>query len=527
MRVEEELRKIIAEVEQKARELSQQEFVDYYSEKILWDLYKRNPELSRQVDRYFRELARSKGVADEVIGAADIWDAIRGLSKEVYRNENIIITVLSSDLLSELDEKGREILKRFADFTQKRFPEKKLKVRIGRQPVSVADSKGFRIGLPNIDRPVEDMFPYLSDKIIPLFKELERKGISRRELWAFYDWFHELAHSLGITNEEEADLFVIKMAKKYFKDVMEEGGREGKIHPEPKEEAIVEKLAELIKEEKGGDKMEGDKKGVKGGRKRKELPKPEEVELTRGLPITFRDHLNVFGTPEAALAMMKQRCEAGHDFVCAAYIDQIEHYIERMMLEPNPNIRGPVMAMLYDIEFEVADWIDNAWSELSRKYELETSVSERGFTIYRFKGMPEEKMKAILKRKADELIRKFEDLLVERLGQERYMKIYDIRRKVRSESGAPLPPLAPTKEREVKAAEEEAKVKELEEILTFLKEEKKKARGEVEEEEKVEEKKAERVERAEEEELMAEVAKLKKLIEETEKCLKEKIEGKR
>ena len=168
--------------------------------------------------------------------------------------------------------------------------------------------------------------------------------------------------------------------------------------------------------------------------------KPSEVKLTSGPPITFGEHLEVYGTAEAALEMMKKRCEACHNWVCATYIDQIEHYIREMMLEPDPDARYPVMELLYEIEMDVADWIEQAWKELEQKYGLEKVSGET--EEYRLKGMPEAKMRAILKKKANEIIQKFEDLMYNRLGKDKYMKVYRIRKKVRDESNAPPPPVS-------------------------------------------------------------------------------------
>ena len=168
--------------------------------------------------------------------------------------------------------------------------------------------------------------------------------------------------------------------------------------------------------------------------------KPSEVKLTSGPPITFGEHLEVYGTAEAALEMMKKRCEACHNWVCATYIDQIEHYIREMMLEPNPDVRYPVMELLYEIEMDVADLIEQAWEELEKKYGIEKVDGES--EEYRLKGMSEAKMSAILKKKANEIIQKFEDLMYNRLGKEKYSKVYSIRKKVRDESNAPPPPVS-------------------------------------------------------------------------------------
>ena len=180
--------------------------------------------------------------------------------------------------------------------------------------------------------------------------------------------------------------------------------------------------------------------------------RPEDVELTSGPPITFKEHLDVFGTPEAALSVMKQRAEAGHDWVAATYIDQIEYYIKEMMLEPDADVRSPVMGMLYEVEMEVADWINDAWSELEKEYGIE-EVTVKGEAIVRLKGMPKEKQRAILKKKADELIQRFEELMLKRLGQDRYLSVQNIRRRVREMAAAPPPPMAMSKRKELEAKE--------------------------------------------------------------------------
>ena len=218
--------------------------------------------------------------------------------------------------------------------------------------------------------------------------------------------------------------------------------------------------------------------------------KPSEVKLTSGPPITFREHLEVYGSAEAALETMKKRCEACHNWVCATYIDQIEHYIREMMLETNPDIRGPVMEMLYEIETDVADWIDTAWRELESKYGIE-KVSGKQVVEYRLKGMPEAKMKAILRKKANEIIQKFEDLMYSRLGKDKYSEVYSIRYNVRNQANAPPPPVS--------------------RYLT----------GQITPEQTVTTERKERVERVEE--IKREISRLKKMISALEKELEKEV----
>jgi len=187
---------------------------------------------------------------------------------------------------------------------------------------------------------------------------------------------------------------------------------------------------------------------------------PEEVELTSGPPISFKEHLKVFGVPEVALEMMKKRCEACHDWVCAAYMDQIEHYIKRLMLEPSRGVREPTMVMLYEVDPDVAEMIDDAWDEIEREYGIE----------------PYEEARAILNRKARELIEKFEDMMLDRLGHEKYTNVQSIRREVRSiaakrkpkrkvRPAVEVPEVVP--ERREKSLEEE--LKEIESMMERLK----------------------------------------------------------
>jgi len=202
---------------------------------------------------------------------------------------------------------------------------------------------------------------------------------------------------------------------------------------------------------------------------------PEEVELTSGPPISFKEHLKVFGVPEVALEMMKKRCEACHDWVCAAYMDQIEHYIKRLMLEPSRGVREPTMVMLYEVDPDVAEMIDDAWDEIEREYGIEP-YEEEGYIFYRLKGMREERARAILNRKARELIEKFEDMMLDRLGHEKYTNVQSIRREVRSiaakrkpkrkvRPAVEVPEVVP--ERREKSLEEE--LKEIESMMERLK----------------------------------------------------------
>jgi len=112
-----------------------------------------------------------------------------------------------------------------------------------------------------------------------------------------------------------------------------------------------------------------------------EMPeKPEDVEMDSGLPINFKGHVKVYGSPDTALGVMKQRCEAGHDWVCASYCDQIEHYIGEMVPEYSEAVREPVMSMLYDVEMDVAEWLDDARDELNEEYGWEEYTTSEGYS---------------------------------------------------------------------------------------------------------------------------------------------------
>lgn len=188
---------------------------------------------------------------------------------------------------------------------------------------------------------------------------------------------------------------------------------------------------------------------------------PEEVEMDTGLPIDLKGHTEIYGSIDAAIGVMKQRCEAGHDWVCAAYIDTVEEYIKLMVPMYSEAARYPTMAMLYDVEMEVAEWLDDVRDELGEEYGWEGYETKEGEVAYRLKGVRPAKQDVIFKRKIQEVIDKFENLMLERLGQERYMSIQDIRGQVRQvakvEGGVPT---ASKKEKELKKEKKKGEVKE-------------------------------------------------------------------
>lgn len=142
---------------------------------------------------------------------------VRGESLTLYKKEKITLDATGVPVLLSLkkDEEALDISKNIIDFIAKKYPGEELEIRIGHQPISVAGRKGFRIGIPPKEAPIGMMFPY-SMKVGREFEELEKRSHPSRTLWATMDFFHELAHTKGISDEKEADRFALKLTKEYL-----------------------------------------------------------------------------------------------------------------------------------------------------------------------------------------------------------------------------------------------------------------------------------------------------------------------
>jgi len=208
----EEARKIVTDIENKAKTIPQDEFTKYYQDK-LGVLWKNNKPLYYDVHNYLT----SKIEKGELESANNIWESVKGIKptdKQIYKSENITVKT-SWDIMQKLGDDDKRIISNFTEFIKKEYPDKKLTISVGGQLISLAGEEGFRMTTPT-DAEIDIMFPYYK-KTREILKQLEKEGIPRKELWTGSDMFHELAHTLGIKNEIEADKFSNKMMKKWAK----------------------------------------------------------------------------------------------------------------------------------------------------------------------------------------------------------------------------------------------------------------------------------------------------------------------
>jgi len=143
---------------------------------------------------------------------------VKGESLTLYNRGNITLEATGVPVLFLLkkDEEALSIFRGIVDFIDQKYPGEDLEIRVGRQPISVAGRKGFRVGIPPKEAPISMMFPY-SMEVLREFEELERRGHPSRVLWATMDFFHEMGHTKGITDEKECDRFALKLTKEYLK----------------------------------------------------------------------------------------------------------------------------------------------------------------------------------------------------------------------------------------------------------------------------------------------------------------------
>lgn len=207
----------IKAVEDAARTMSADEFSNFYlsvTAKIWDEGGRRTTERSRAFDMYFRSLLPE----GELAGSRSIREAILGTigKRWIVKTDNISIKAHNEDVVARIDDKGKAILEEMVAFTAKKYPDKKLDISIGLQPISVAGSDGFRMTVPDLEAPISDMFPYDAKLVIPAYEALEKEGADRRTLWAAHDFFHEMAHTEGIQDEREADAFAVKHVQEFI-----------------------------------------------------------------------------------------------------------------------------------------------------------------------------------------------------------------------------------------------------------------------------------------------------------------------
>ena len=205
--------KIIDDIISNGKIMNEKEFGNYYLQ-LISDLYETDKTKEKIITAYFKtqlpehELICSKNIRSLALGLIH--------NRVIVNIKNIKIKILDDNIASKIDEFGKQILINLANYISRNYPNKKLEIAIGNQPISVAGDDGFRMTIPNIDSDVNDMFPYWSG-VIPAYKKLHFHGVKNRILWTAHDFLHEFGHTLGLSNETETDKFAVKEVNKFVK----------------------------------------------------------------------------------------------------------------------------------------------------------------------------------------------------------------------------------------------------------------------------------------------------------------------
>jgi len=193
----------------KAKGLSEDDFVRWMADEIHFKLFQEDRKLYHKIRN---ELKSKYGVDDDY----SLWRIINNINLEIYKKGNVRIMAQNSKVLRKLKKEDIEIIRKLFDFIVRKYPNLKLQVTIGSQPISLAGQAGFRMGIP-IENPV-DLWLVYDSHILKGFRELEKRFGSKWVSTA-YDVFHELSHVLGIHDERKADKNALKLAKEFFRSL--------------------------------------------------------------------------------------------------------------------------------------------------------------------------------------------------------------------------------------------------------------------------------------------------------------------
>lgn len=206
---------ITQDIEQKAQSLSKEQFAKYWNDFMQQQL-NTNPQLYQNIKQWAEDTIEE----GEILSSYNLYDALTGKKKTIYSTDNIRVKVVNSELLKDIGGEEQSIIKDLVNFIQEKYPNKKLTISIGKQAISNAGENAFRIGIPK-DYPVEDMLVY-DKSIIPILQQLKQQGVPNKQLWAATDMFHELAHTLGVKDEIEADKFAIQLIQEWAQTALAE-----------------------------------------------------------------------------------------------------------------------------------------------------------------------------------------------------------------------------------------------------------------------------------------------------------------
>ena len=255
---------ITQDIEQKAQSLSKEQFAKYWNDFMQQQL-NTNPQLYQNIKQWAEDTIEE----GEILSSYNLYDALTGKKKTIYSTDNIRVKVVNSELLKDIGGEEQSIIKDLVNFIQEKYPNKKLTISIGKQAISNAGENAFRIGIPK-DYPVEDMLVY-DKSIIPILQQLKQQGVPNKQLWAATDMFHELAHTLGVKDEIEADKFAIQLIQEWAQTALAE---EKKPLP-PKEvetKGIPAELQPLAQEDTKYKTVEESAKIVTPGAQAVEVP---------------------------------------------------------------------------------------------------------------------------------------------------------------------------------------------------------------------------------------------------------------
>jgi len=180
-----------------ARKYSRDEFERVYLDKLIFD-----PRIKEWEEIW------NKLYPNRLFASTEIWDEAQGIDKTFYRNGNKTVYEHRPNLVPP---DGKEIISKYMDFLNEKYPNVEWHVAVGQQPIGKPD----RIGVPTELPP--DLWLVYDTSIMPDIEKLINKYGSK-QIEAGYDIFHEFGHHIGIHDEEEADRFALKMLKEYYNE---------------------------------------------------------------------------------------------------------------------------------------------------------------------------------------------------------------------------------------------------------------------------------------------------------------------
>lgn len=210
---------------EQAKKMGKEEFEKWWLEDYLGQY----PRLSKAEREKISMVVRGlqERVGDEMLTAEKIWRLANGksLSLEEGKIGKIAVKYSSYKIKDSIEEEDKNLIMDVLKFVSESYPDEEMEVYISDKPVSLGEKGVMRIGIP----PDKDFGEWCFTYLERVKKGIDELDLTDKEKWVAYDVFHELGHVLGISDEEEADRFALKMARKWAKVKQKEkneGGEE-------------------------------------------------------------------------------------------------------------------------------------------------------------------------------------------------------------------------------------------------------------------------------------------------------------